>query len=116
MRHGAGAKKAASEVDFAGQQAGRRLAGKFAEVADEMGLVEVTTLDGGTNPVRVRLFRCAKDALETLHSGEELRRNADGVAKAPLELPDAQTGGPRDGSNANLAGAALQLLHHGRDG
>src|SRR5690348_11153946 len=60
---------------MAGEQGSGRLAGKFAEIADEVRLVVVAS-DGCGGCVSGARFDRREDGLKAAHAGEELRRKS----------------------------------------
>ena len=95
MRHACLAREGFGECAPFSQQNSGCLTRKLTKIANQMGLIVVTTLDRDRCPCRIDTFYCAKDLLKSQDATEKLRTNTDLAQKAPFQLTaaDARAGG-----------------------
>lgn len=92
MRRSRFAREGFGERTLLRKQNCRCLSGKLIEVANQVGLVVVTTVDGDRRPFRIDTFDGAEDLLKSQDAAEKFWTDADIAHEAPLQLATADAG------------------------
>jgi len=87
MRQTLGLQETLGQIGFSRQKRGRRLTAKFAEIANEMGLIDIAAFESDLSPLRRgNAFGYAEDMLEPEDARQHFWRQANVIAEESLEF------------------------------